>query len=135
MRFGLKNFALLIFILTSLSVPSSKGIAAENGNVLRLDFSAVNTEISETQKQKIEDFILSQTGSRASIERIKILSFATKATGQKISARRISWLRALNVRAAILGKNIEAQQIDIFPMGAEMPPPVTDHITISVTKK
>jgi hypothetical protein len=108
----------------------ANALDAKPDDALVLMFSEGATELSAFHKQEIEVLIMPHAGQG----RIKVEAFAKPSDDQAMTPRRISLERALRVREFLADKGVSAQRVDIFPMGDQMPPPVTDSVKIHVSK-
>jgi len=98
---------------------------------LSLNYNAEDTDPSTEQKAALEKYATQSFENR----RIKILSYATEGENDDSSARRVSLERAIKVREFLHKKGISHRQIDMFPLGAQMSPPVRDQVIIQFTER
>jgi hypothetical protein len=124
----------------TLVSPSAQDILEQIGGVDALDekpddaliliFQQGNTDLSAFHKQEIEVLIM----PHAAHGRVKVEAFAKPLDDQSMTPRRISLERALRVREFLQEKGVSPQKVDIFPMGDQMPSPVTDSVKIHISK-
>jgi hypothetical protein len=111
-------------------IGGADALAEKPDDALILMFPSGGSDLSAFHKQEIEVLIV----PHAAAGRVKVEAFAKSSRDQSRTPRRVSLERALRVREFLQEQGVSPQRVDIFPMGDQMPAPVTDSVKIHISK-